>query len=143
MLALLRSISWPEWRHHPLRNATALLAVALGVALAFSVHLINASALSEFSAAVRSINGQPDFELRAQREGLDEALYAKVALHPQVSAASPVIEIHTFALDRDGRRSALRVLGLDAFTAGALSPALVARPADGAPRLAVLDPDAV
>jgi putative ABC transport system permease protein len=44
-----------------------VVAVMLGVALAFSVHLINASALSEFSSAVRSVNGQPDVELRAVR----------------------------------------------------------------------------
>jgi putative ABC transport system permease protein len=143
MRALLRALSWPEWRHHPVRHFTALLAVALGVALAFSVHLINASALSEFSAAVRSINGQPDFELRAQRQGFDEAVYARVAAHPQVAAASPVIEIDTFAVDARGQRAPLRVLGLDAFSAGSMSPALVARPADGEPGTAVLDPDAL
>ena len=38
---LLR-LSWREWAHHPWRHGMALLAVALGVALACSVHLINA-----------------------------------------------------------------------------------------------------
>ena len=42
--------------------ATSALAVAIALALAFAVHLINASALSEFSAAVRSVNGQADLE---------------------------------------------------------------------------------
>ena len=45
---LLRRLTWPEWRAHPLRQTLAVLAVALGVALAFSVHLINQSALAEF-----------------------------------------------------------------------------------------------
>ncbi len=45
---LLRHTSWPEWRQHPWRHAVALVAVALGVSLAFSVHLINGSALAEF-----------------------------------------------------------------------------------------------
>ena len=85
MGSLLRHISWPELRHHPWRHATAWLAVVLGVALAFSVHLINQSALSEFSAAVRQVNGQPDFELRAQRNGFDETLYARVANHASVA----------------------------------------------------------
>ena len=40
MLELLRQLSWPEIRHHPWRNFAALLAVMLGVALAFSVQLI-------------------------------------------------------------------------------------------------------
>ncbi|WP_443586385.1 hypothetical protein, partial [Salmonella enterica] len=92
------------------------LAVALGVALAFSVHLINASALSEFGAAVRSIDGEPDLSLRAGTgTGFDESLYGRVAAHPQVALASPVVEVDTYALDAQGRRVALRVLGLDAL----------------------------
>ena len=147
MLALLRQLSWPELRHHPWRHGAALLAVMLGVALAFSVQLINQSALSEFSSAVRAVNGVPDFELRAQRDGFDEALYARVAAHPQVAIASPVIEIDTLAFDarpdhRD-ERFALKVVGLDALVAGPLAPALMPRPTDGADRLAVLSLDAV
>ena len=45
-LAWLWPLMWREWRHHPWRHGVALLAVALGVALAFSVHLINNSALA-------------------------------------------------------------------------------------------------
>ena len=142
LLALLRVVSWPEWRHHPLRHATALLAVALGVALAFAVHLINASALDEFGAAARAIDGQPDFTLRAQRDGFGEALYARVATAPQVSTASPLIEIDSYALDTQGERQPLRVLGVDAFAAASLSPGLLPRTAQGADRLALIDPAA-
>lgn len=106
----LRQLSWPELRHHPWRHATAWFAVVLGVALAFSVQLINSSALGEFSAAVRSVNGQPDFELRAQRDGYDEALYGRVATHPQVALASPVIELETNAYGSDGQRAGHRKL---------------------------------
>jgi len=143
VLNLLRQLSWPELRHHPWRNLAALLAVMLGVALAFSVQLINQSALSEFSAAVRSVNGQPDFEIRGQRGGFDEALYERVAKQAQVALASPVVEIDTYAFDAQGQRFALRVLGIDALVAAPLSPALMPRPAEGADRFAVLDPAAV
>src|SRR3954452_11183734 len=98
MLALLRTFSLQELRHHPWRNVAALVAVMLGVALAFSVHLINASDLSEFSSAVRATGGQPDLELRAVQGSLDEDLYARVAAHEQVAVASPVLEIGTVAL---------------------------------------------
>ena len=54
-LALLRTLSLAEWRHHPWRHLLALLAVALGVALGFAVHLINGSALDEFGTAVRQV----------------------------------------------------------------------------------------
>ena len=114
MLELLRTFSWRELRHHPWRNAAAVVAVMLGVALAFSVHLINASALDEFASAVRSVNGQPDLELRAAQGGFDEQLFARVAGHPQVTLASPVLETQAQLLLAD-KRMALRVLGVDAL----------------------------
>ncbi|MBC7718717.1 MAG: hypothetical protein H7Z77_02840, partial [Chitinophagaceae bacterium] len=85
VLSLLRQFSWRELIHHPWRNAAAVVAVMLGVALAFSVHLINASALSEFSQATRSVNGQSDLELRAVQGSFDEAVFARVANHPLVA----------------------------------------------------------
>lgn len=126
---LLRSFSWQELRHHGLRHAAAVLAVLLGVALAFSVHLINESALSEFSAAVRSVNGQADLSLRAAHGGLDEALYAQVAAHPQVAVTSPIIDVHTQAWQAgDGNQDkpqALHIIGLDPLVAAALTPTLL------------------
>nr|WP_119154730.1 ABC transporter permease [Caldimonas tepidiphila] len=144
MPALLRGFSWREWRHHAGRNALAVLAVMLGVALAFSVHLINRSALSEFSAAVRSINGQPDLSLRgATGAGLDEALYGSVAAHPRIARASPVVEAESYALDAAGRRQPLRVLGIDALVAAPLAPGLVPQLAEGQERLDLFAPDAL
>ena len=143
MLALLSTFSWQELLHHKWRNAAAVVAVMLGVALAFSVQLINASALSEFSQAVRSVNGQPDLELRAVRGGFDEAVYARVANHPQVALASPVLEFSTYAVAPGGQRVALRVVGVDALVVAALAPALMPVPSAGAERLALLAPGAV
>ena len=142
MTSLLLRLSWPELRHHPWRNLAALLAVTLGVALAFSVQLINQSALSEFSSAVRAVNGEPDFELRGQRSGFDEALYERVAHHPLVALASPVVEIDTYGFDAAGQRVALKVLGLDALVVAGIAPALMPRPDPGADRMAMLDPGA-
>ncbi len=146
LLQQLALLSWPELRHQPWRHLTALMAVMLGVALAFSVQLINDSALSEFSAAVRSVNGQPDFELRAQGAGFDEALYARVAADPRVAVASPVVELESHAHPGDGgERLPLRVLGIDALQAAQIAPELLPRLADDAPddRAARFDPDAV
>ena len=147
VVTLLRRLSWPELRHHPWRNLAALLAVMLGVALAFSVQLINQSALSEFSSAVRAVNGVPDFELRGTfgklGTGFDESLYERVARHPQVAIASPVIEIETYALDAQGRRVPLKIVGIDALVAAPLAPALLPRPSNDANRMAMLEPDAV
>jgi putative ABC transport system permease protein len=142
--ALLRALTWPEWRAHPLRQALALLAVALGVALAFSVHLINQSALAEFSAAVRAANGEPDASLVCrQREGCDDALADILATQPDVTLASPVIEVDSYAIGRDGQRVALKLVGVDALQVAAVAAALLPRPAVGSERLVTLDPDAV
>ena len=134
-----------DWRHHPGRVAVALLAIALGVALAFAVHLINASALAEFGQAVRRVNGQPDLALRARTgRHLDEALYARVAALPGLAQVSPVLEIDTVALDAQGRKRGLKLIGQDALVAATLAPALlpvpVAAPGEDT-RFAVLDPD--
>ena len=139
LLKLLRQFSWRELTHHPWRNAAAVVAVMLGVALAFATHLINASALSEFSTAVRAVNGQSDLELRAVQGTFDEAVFADIANHPQVAVASPLLELASYAV-ANGKRSAVRIVGLDALVIAQLSPALMPIPAQGADRLALFTP---
>jgi len=141
--ALLLTFSWQELRHHPWRNAATVVAVMLGVALALSVHLINASALSEFSQAVRSVNGQPDLTLRTSQGQFDESLYARIASLPEVSVASPVLELSTYAQAAGGTRQSLRVLGVDALLLARLAPELLPRPADADDRFAFFAPATV
>lgn len=148
-LALL-PLAAHEWRHHPARHAVAALAVALGVALAWSVHVINTSALAEFSAAVRAANGEPDAVVRAGRDGFDERLLDSIAALPGVERASPVFEADTYAASADGRRVAVKVLGIDVLQAAPLTPEVMPRlaePADAAAgrsgSLTALDPQAV
>jgi putative ABC transport system permease protein len=143
VIALLKTFSWQELRHHPWRNAAAVVAVMLGVALAFSVHLINASALDEFSSAVRAVNGQPDLELRGAQGSFDETVFARVASLPEVALASPVLELSTHALDAAGQRVVLRVVGVDALLVASVAPALMPLPSTDADRLALLAPEAV
>ncbi len=143
VLRLLSTFSWQELKHHPWRNAAAMVAVMLGVALAFSVHLINASALSEFSQAVRSVNGQPDLELRAAQGTFDETMFARVAQHPDVSVASPVLELSTYAQNASGERLALRVIGVDALRLATVAPELMPLPTTGADRFALFAPSVI
>ena len=125
---LLRTFSWQENLHHPWRNLAAAIAVMLGVALAFAVHLINASALSEFSSAVRAVNGQPDLEIRSSSGGMNEALYAAIAGHPSVALASPVLEVPTYALDAQGNKKSIKVVGVDALVVAGIAPSLMPVP---------------
>lgn len=143
-LADFAALAWREWRHHPWRHAAALLAVALGVALAASVHLINASALAEFSAALRATNGEPDLSVTDAGGGtLPDGAYAQLLATHGVRQASPVIAFETYARLGDGTRTPLQVLGVDALTLAGLAPDLVPRPAEGEDRLAFLDPSRV
>jgi putative ABC transport system permease protein len=135
---------WPEWRAHPWRQLLALLAVALGVALAWSVHLINRSALAEFSAAVRAVQGEPDASIACiAPAGCDDVLVDRLAGRADVALALPVLEISSYALGREGQRVALRLIGLDALQVAAVAPELLPRPAAGQARSAVVDPDRV
>lgn len=143
MLALLTSFSWQELRHQPLRHLAALVAVMLGVALAFAVHLINASALDEFSQAVRAVDGRPDLELRAAQETFDDRVFGTVARRPEVTVANPVLETGTFGQHGASPRVAIRVLGVDALAALQTAPALAPSPMAGAHRLALFLPDTV
>ena len=139
VLQLLRTCSWQELRHHPWRHGAAVLAVMLGVALAFSVHLINASALSEFAQAARTVGGQSDLEVRAPQGRMDENLYPLIAQAPAVAAASPVLELATHALV-DGQKINLRVLGMDALRLVHTTPALMPQPDTRDDRFALFAP---
>ena len=143
MIDLLKTFSWQELRHHPWRNAAAVLAVALGVALALSVSLINRSALSEFSQAVRSVNGQADLELRAASGNFDERIFERVASDARVALASPVLELRTRLRSKAGATVDLRALGIDPLLIARFAPDMVPVPATGAGRLAWFAPDAV
>ncbi|MBI2749476.1 MAG: ABC transporter permease [Burkholderiales bacterium] len=154
MMSLLCSFSWQEWRNHPWRNAAAIVSVMLGVALAFSVHLINASALDEFAQAVRSVGGQPDLELRAGSGvagGVDHALLGRMLHHPDVELASPVLELSTYALRPDSHADGaaavdkvlLRIVGVDALQVAPLSPDLLPIPSSDANRLDIFAPATV
>ncbi len=116
MLTLWRHLSWPAWRDHPGRIALAIVAVMLGVALAFGVHLLNGAALTEFARAAKGVNGQPDLVLRARNGTLTDSDYAELLNDPEVTAASPVIEVQALwpgQAGRDGRSLSLHLIGLD------------------------------
>jgi putative ABC transport system permease protein len=142
LASLIALLTRREWRHHPWRHAAALMAVALGVALAFSVHLINRSALAEFTAAVRAANGEPDLQLRGTPT-FDDALFDRLAADTAVQLASPVLEVDTHAGSAAAPRLALRVLGIDALAVAPLAPALLPRAAPDEDRLVMLDAQAV
>lgn len=120
-----------EWRAHPVRMGLAVLAIAVGVALGFAVHMVNSAALASFGRAVASVQGRADVAVRARSAaGLEEGLYPKLARLPQVQAISPVVELTASwgKLARPGSNAKggrFTLIGLDPLRAMGVTPGLV------------------
>ena len=130
-------LAWGELRAHPWRVIAALAAIAIGVALGLAVQLINASAASEFSQAVRATTGQADLEVRGPRGGFDDAVLDRIAADPAVAVASPMVEVDALVISADEARI-LKVIGIDLFRASRVTLELLGMPLDedGLPLLA-------
>jgi putative ABC transport system permease protein len=122
---LSRWLLFGEWRAHPMRVVLAVVAIAVGVAMGFAIHLINAAAFNEFNAAVQSLSGQADVQVAGREALFDEAVYPRLATHEGVVLASPVLEVDAARADGPG---ALKIVGLDAFRAGYIAPDLMGVP---------------
>ncbi len=122
MLWLWWHVSVGHARSHRLRTVVQVLAIGVGVALGYAVSLINTAALAEFSAALREVNGEADAVVEGSGRGFDEQLYARVAAHPGVQLASPVLATDVLVL---GSNTRLPILGVDALRAGWVTPGLI------------------
>ena len=129
---LARWLLFGEWRTHPVRALLAILAIAVGVAMGFAIHLINAAAFNEFNSAIQSLSGQADVQVAGREALFDEAIYPRLAQIDGVAVASPVLEVaaalpaHSMATG-----GALKIVGIDAFRAGFVAPDLLGVPASG------------
>src|ERR1043165_3991796 len=115
-MTLWRHLTWPTWRDQPGRVILAIVAVMLGVALAFGVHLLNGAALAEFARAARGVNGQPDLVLKARAGALTDADLVELLNRPEVAAASPVVEAMALwpgQVGPGGRGLSIHLIGLD------------------------------
>ena len=121
-------------RQQRARTLVQVVAIAIGVALGSAVHLINASALAEFSAAERSLSGAADVSVVGPPGGFDENWYRRIATDPAVEVAAPLLEVdaavdagpQSHARFAPERAAALRIIGIDALRSARLQPDLVA-----------------
>lgn len=127
-----------QWRAQPGRLATAVAAIAIGVALSLAIELVNRSALSEFGNALAIVNGDAHASIVARSTGFDEALYDAVLAEPGFSAVSPVVES---ALTLGSR--SIRVIGLDVMRAAEVTPGLLPQGTDAGSASAVFADDAI
>ncbi|MGU3390355.1 FtsX-like permease family protein [Sphingomonas sp. M1A8_2b] len=110
-----------EWRFHPARFLLTAVAILVGVALGFAVHLVNGSALAAFDGAMRGVSGAAELSVRATSPlGVDERLYPRVARADGVADASPVV-----SLDARIGKTRLTLLGVDVIRAAMVTPSLI------------------
>ena len=131
------------WAHKG-RHIAALFSVAAGIALAVAIHTVNQSAISEFQAATAKINGNAQLQVRGNLKTFNEATYPVVATWPGVAHASPVLEVDTVLVkpvaaqannsqaQPQPKPSRIKLIGIDLFRAGHVTPALLPKLANKA-----------
>ncbi len=142
---LFRWLWFGEWRAHRWQSVAAIIAIALGIALGFSIHLINTAAHNEFSAAAKNLSGQSDMQVQGTQAMFDEMLYPVLVTRKDVAVANPVLEFDVVVpnkLEEDKRDNKLKILGMDMFRATSISPDLLGMAEEGKP-LDGLSDDAV
>jgi hypothetical protein len=97
MQALSRLSWWLIRAQFTTRRAATLLsmlAVALGVALGYAIHLINDAALADFARAMKSVQGDPDAVIAARDSAgsVPLATLNAIARDPAVLVIAAVIE---------------------------------------------------
>ena len=97
------------------RAILSVLGIALGVALGYGVSLVNRAAVDDLAAAVRTLSGEADLQVRGGREGFAESLYPLVARLPGVASASAGLELDAGLA---GAERTIRIVGIDAVRMG-------------------------
>ena len=137
-LRVWRLLLISQIREQPARPIISVLAIAIGVALASAIFLVNGAALAQFTRAARQLVGESDVIVRGPPDGFPETLFPTLARDPAVAVASPVLEIDAAI---PGRREPLEVLGMDPFRAAEIQPAMIAGLGPGV--LDLLRPDGI
>jgi putative ABC transport system permease protein len=112
MLGLLRALGA---RRSKVRAILSVLGIALGVALGYGVSLVNRAAVADLAAAVRTLAGEADLQVRGGRAGFTEDLYPRIARLPGVAGVSPGLELDAGLA---GTERTIRVVGIDAVRQG-------------------------
>src|SRR5277367_5896119 len=114
MLRLFLTHSLRYFARHPALTALNIVGIALGVTVFLSIQIVNHSALESFRASVDIVAGKADLEVIGDGLRFDENAYPIVADHPDIAAATPVVEDVGALTDYPGEY--LQILGVDIFS---------------------------
>lgn len=111
----MRLFSWfilRRMRREPLRSATTIAGVALGVAVIVAIQLTNASSFAGFETALNTISGRATLEIVGTGVGVTESAIAPLTWLRDYGQMAPVIEGDVVYRTSNGATT-LRVLGVD------------------------------
>src|SRR5919198_4403362 len=111
--AQLARLAVRQLRSHPWQLGLAIVGIALGVAVAVSIDLANASALRAFGLATEAVSGRATHQIVGGPSGVPDALYRRVRIELGVRRAAPVVEGDVSLAGTSGRTPHL--LGIDPF----------------------------
>ncbi len=130
--AKLHGLSWfvgPLLLQNRGRNLAAVIAIAAGIALALAIHIVNQTAVNEFTRSLAKVNGTAQLQIRGSESYFDQNAYIQLnqdLLSLGIREASPIIEVESSL--PNGKR--VRLVGLDFFRAAFVTPELLARPSE-------------
>lgn len=116
MVRLFLRHSVRYFARHRLLTLFNILGIALGVTVFVSVQIINHSAMESFRASVDLVAGRATVEASADGLPFDESIYPALRRHPDVKAATPVVQ--AVCLLRDFPGEYLQLIGIDIFSNG-------------------------
>ena len=127
-----------QFRTRRAATLLSMLAIALGVALGYAIHLINDAALTDFNRALKTVQGDPDAVLAARDSAgsVPLATVNAIARDPAVLVIAPVIDTRV-RIDR--WRTPFRLIGIDVFSAAAVMPRLLPRRDERAATKSIFD----
>lgn len=114
MLRLFLTHSLRYFARHLALTALNIVGIALGVTVFLSIQIINHSALESFRASVDIVAGKADLEIVGDGLRFDEQAYPIIANHPDIAAATPIVEDVASLTDHPGEY--LQLLGIDVFS---------------------------
>jgi len=107
---------------HPWQAGLTVLGIALGVAVAVSIDLANASARRAFTLTTEAVSGRATHQVVGGPSGLPDGVYRALRLDAGARRAAPVVAADVAAGGRGG--ATFHLLGIDPFVDGDFRPYL-------------------
>ncbi|MBC5829743.1 MAG: ABC transporter permease [Candidatus Eremiobacteraeota bacterium] len=116
MRFLFQALVWRYLKQNALRSIVTLVAISLGVAIAFAIDLANNTAVASFSDNVNVISNHVDLQVLGIGNGFADRVLPRIKLVPGVTAANPVVEDSIVLGAKSGDAASgevVHVLGID------------------------------